>query len=296
MESKLDGFLRYLEVEKGYSPGTIEAYRLDMGKGLIPFLHQQGKFRASEVTKGDIRAYLNFLASEKGNSNAARARKLAAIKSYFNYLVESEELGANPAASIRSPKLAVKKPVYLLDDECRRLLETVSQKAQPQVKARDTAIIVLFLHTGMRVSELVSLKLANVYLEESQIKVTRKRNKEQYLPLNAEAIRVLVQYMATRSEVGNGRLFTGTAGESLNRTYIYRQVHKYLKLSGIDKGKQGPHLLRHTFCTRLHHKGVGPFVIRDLAGHKSLATTMKYITIERKEQAEAVDRLEFGTL
>jgi site-specific recombinase XerD len=73
-------------------------------------------------------------------------------------------------------------------------------------------------------------------------------------------------------------------------------VRRYLELAGIDKGKQGPHLLRHTFCTRLHQKGVAPFVIRDLAGHKSLATTMRYVKIENKEQAEAVDRLEFGTL
>ncbi|GAH88892.1 unnamed protein product, partial [marine sediment metagenome] len=77
------------------------------------------------------------------------------------------------------------------------------------------------------------------------------------------------------------------------RSYVYGIVRRYLKLAGIDKGKRGPHILRHTFCTRLHQKGVSPFTIKDLAGHKSLDTTMRYIKIENKEQAEAIDRLEF---
>ena len=86
----------------------------------------------------------------------------------------------------------------------------------------------------------------------------------------------------------------GTNGKNLDRGYIYRIVRRYLALANISKGKHGPHLFRHTFCTRLHQKGVGPFTIKDLAGHKSLNTTMRYIKIENKEQAEAIDRLEFG--
>lgn len=210
--------------------------------------------------------------------------------------MENEGLQANPAASIKSPRLAEKEPIYLAEDECLRLLEMVSQKAWPQVKERDTAMIVLFLHTGIRVSELVNLKLANVDLKGGQMKVTRKGNKEQYIHLNAETVKVLARYIAARPEAENGRLFVGTGGGNLDRTYVYNVVRKYLELAGIDKGKRGPHLLRHTFCTRLHQKGVAPFVIRDLAGHKSLATTVRYIKIESGEQAEAVDKLEFGTI
>jgi len=87
-----------------------------------------------------------------------------------------------------------------------------------------------------------------------------------------------------------------TNGNNLSRSYVYGIVRRYLKLASIDKGKRGPHILRHTFCTRLHQKGVAPFTIKDLAGHKSLNTTMRYIKIENKEQAEAIDRLEFGVL
>ena len=101
-------------------------------------------------------------------------------------------------------------------------------------------------------------------------------------------------YQATRPEARDGRFFVGTNGSNLDRAHVYNVVRRYLKLAGINKGKRGPHILRHTFCTRLHQKGVGPFTIKDLAGHKSLSTTMRYVNIENKEQAEAIDRLEFG--
>lgn len=294
MEGKLDRFLRYLEAERGFSPTTIEAYRLDLEKGLFPFLHQRGKFDVTQVTRDDIRAFLDFLTFDRGNSNAARKRKLAATKSLFNYLVETDGLKVSPAASIKSPQVPEKEPIYLTDEECICLLETVLQKAMPQVRERDMAIVVLFLHTGLRVSELVGLKLANVNLERRQIKITRKGNKEQYLHLNSESVKVLAEYLVNRPQAWDGRFFVDTSGQNLNRVDVYVTVRRYLEMAGIDKGKKDPHLLRHTFCTRLHQKGVGPFVIKDLAGHKSLSTTMRYVRIESKERSEAVDRLEFG--
>ena len=301
MRKELNRFLHYLNVEKGYSQGTIGAYQLDIGNGLIPFLHKiqiatpsARNDTVEEVTRDDIRAYLDYAAVEKGNSGVTRARKLAAIKSFFNYLVENEELKANSAASIKSPRIPEKEPVYLSEQECLRFLETIAQKAKPQVRERDMAIAILFLHAGLRVSELTNLKLTNVDLHGQQVKITRKRNKEQYLHLNGEAAAALANYLANRPQAQNGSFFVGTNGSNLTRSYVYGSIRRYLKLAGIDKGKRGPHILRHTFCTRLHQKGVTPFTIKDLAGHKSLNTTMRYVRIENKEQAEAVDRLEFG--
>jgi len=294
VRSKLNKFLHYLHIEKGFSQGTIEAYRLDIEKGLIPFLRQQRKLEVGEATKDDIRAYLDYVATDRGNCSATKARKLAAIKSFFSYLVENEGLKVNPAASIRSPRILEKEPEYLTEEECIRLLETIARKGRPRVRERDMAIAVLFLHTGLRVSELTTLKLINVDLDRDQIKITRKGNKEQYLPLNGETVSTLARYLAKRPQAQNGRFFVGTNGGNLGRRRIYGIVRRYLKLAGINKSKYGPHVLRHTFCTRLHQKGVGPFTIKDLAGHKSLNTTMRYIKIENKEQAEAIDRLEFG--
>ncbi len=294
METKVSRFLRYLEVEKGLCPSTIQAYKLDLERGLIPFLCRRGKFRAEEVTIDDIRAYLDFLAHEKCNSVAARARKLAAIKSFFNYLVENEGLHANPAASIKTPKIPEKEPAYLTDDECIRLLETVASKARPEVRERDIAIILLFLHLGIRASELVRIKLTDVDLKVGQIKLRRKGNKEQYLHVNGETRKAMRTYLARRPQAQNGTFFVGIKGGSLERTFIYNMVRRYLQMAGINKGKHGPHLLRHTFCMRLHQKGVNPFVIKELAGHRSLDTTMRYIRIEDKERVQALNSLEFG--
>ena len=118
MKSKLNKFLRYLQIEKGVPQGTIEAYQLDIEKGLIPFLQQRGKSEIAEVTRDDIRAYLDYLVVDRGNSNVTRARKLAATRSFFNYLVEIEELKANPASSIKSPRIPEVQPEYLTEEEC----------------------------------------------------------------------------------------------------------------------------------------------------------------------------------
>lgn len=296
MEKRLDRFLHYLRVEKGFPETTTQAYRLDIGKGLIPFLKQRGKSSIKRVAKDDIRAYLSHLATTKGNCSATRARKLAAVKSFFNYLVANEGLKANPAAQVPSPKIPDREPAYLTDEESIRLLRTIAREARPPLRERDTAMVVLFLHSGLRASELTNLELVNVDLESRQMKITRKGNKEQYLHLNRETTAALANYLAERPPAGNGRFFVGNDGGHLDRRYVYDLVRRYLKLAGIEKDKQGPHILRHTFCTRLHQKGVALFTIKELAGHKQIGTTMRYVRIENKEQAEAVDRLEFGIL
>ena len=281
-------------METGCSTGTIEAYRSDLQKGVLPFFRKRGRFDLSSVDKSDIRDYMDFLVSEKGNSNITRRRKLAAIKSFFNYMVENEELGINPAASIKSPKITDGKPVYLNDVECLELLKTIARVAKRKVKDRDMAMVILFLHTGLRVSELINLKLTDIDLGSAQIKVMRKGNKEQYLHLNNEAVAALRKYVANRPQTQDRHFFIGAKGQKLGRNYVYDVISRYLKLAGMDKGKWGPHLLRHTFCTRLHQKGVDPLVIKQLAGHRSLDTTMKYVSIESKEEIQALEKLELG--
>ena len=295
VKQELNRFLHYLEVEKGCSPGTIEAYQRDLEKGLFPFLQRQGVSDLRSVARDDIRAYMDFLALEKGNSNVTRRRKLASIRSLFNYLVENEKLLTNPAASIKSPKIADSKPVYLTELECLDLLKTVAKVAKPGNKDRDMAMVILFLHTGLRVSELINIKLVDIDLRSAQIKVTRKGNKQQYLHLNNETVCTLNRYlMAMQSQ--DSYVFVGCHGQKLSRTYIYGRIRRYLAAAGITKAKHGPHILRHTFCTRLHQKGVDPLVIKQLAGHQNLNTTMRYVSIESREETQALDKLQFGIL
>jgi site-specific recombinase XerD len=294
MKNELNGFLHYLEVEKGFSPGTISAYRLDISGSFLPFLFKKGKCIAKEITREDIKVYMDYLTINRKNSVVTRARKLAAIKSFFKYMVENEMLENNPAASVSSPKIPEKEPEYLTEDECIRFLETIYKESKKPVHYRDIAIATLFLHNGLRVSELISLNLSDVDFSNHQIKITRKGNKEQYLHLNGDTIKTLLDYFISRPEGQNNRFFIEANGHNLSRRYTYGIIRRYLEMAGIEKSKHGPHLLRHTFCTRLHQRGVDPFTIKDLAGHKSLNTTMRYIKIENKEEIDAIDRLEFG--
>lgn len=291
MKTRIDDFISYLKVEKGYSQRTVEEYYLDVKQSLVPFLNRQGIHNVSRVTKNSIQKYLDYLATTKGNCNATRARKLASVKTYFNYLVEAGLLKKNPASSIGSPKIASKQPSYLTESEITKLLGAVSQGARFGYYERDIALITVLLHTGMRVSELTNLKKRDIDIENGYFKIARKGRKEQYLPLNSEATTILSQYLQKRPVSGSEECFIGTDGKGMSRGSVYNIVRRYLRLAGIKKEKHGPHVLRHTFCTRLHRQGVDPFTIRALAGHKDLNTTMRYINIEARQHAAAVEKL-----
>ncbi len=212
VRARLNKFLCYLHM-RGFSQGIAEAYWLNIyRKGMIAFLPQRGKFEVEEVTRAAIQFYLDYVAISRSNCNITRARKLAAIKSFFNYLVENEGLEASPAASIRSPRIPEKEPEYLTEEEYARLLETIALKGKPRVRERDMAMAILFLNDGLRVSELVKLKLVDIDLGRSQIKITRKGNKEQYLHLNGETAGTLINYLANRPQAQNGRFFIETNG------------------------------------------------------------------------------------
>ena len=292
LKNKINSFINYLNVERGYSPRTVDEYRLDLESSLGPFLGKLGVLNVKHVTKDGVQRYLDYLAKERGNCAATRARKLASAKAYFNYLVETGVLKENPALSIRSPKIENKQPDYLTDLEINRLLDAVKHRAKPEILQRDLAMIIILLHTGLRVSELTGLKLVDIDLGTKQLKILRKGRKEQYVPLNSEAVRVLGKYLSQREQqCQTDRCFVDLKGNSLSRVSIYNIVRRYFNLAGINKDKKGPHVLRHTFCTRLHRKGVDPFIIKELAGHKNLSTTMRYVSIEDKQQAHAVEKL-----
>jgi len=156
------------------------------------------------------------------------------------------------------------------------------------------SIVLLSLHAGLKASELAELKPTDVKLGTNQVKVTRSEGKRQFLHLNDATTMVLARYLATKPQSRNGRFFVGLQGQELSRGVIYKIVRKYLDLAGIDRGKHGPDLLRHTFCTRLYRKGVDPFTIKELAGYKKLETTFKYIPLGNDGEYKAVDQLQLG--
>jgi len=291
MKTLINQFLNYLEVERGLSPRTIKAYNYDLFR-FYKFLTSCKKDDIELIHKQDIRDLLNYLANHE-NFEVSRARQLSAIKSFFKYLVKEDIIKVNPAIDIESPKIPQKEPSFLSEEEYNRLLTTIKKVATPYYKKRDIAIVSLFLSAGLRLSELVNLKLEDVDLKQNSIKIKRKGNKEQIIPLNTEISEILKQYLNSRPKIENDSFFISKRENGISARSVYHLVKKYLKKAGINKRKVGVHSLRHTFCTALLNKGVNLIVIQQLAGHRNLETTRKYLHLNNIDLRNAVNQISF---
>lgn len=286
----LNQFLDHLKIERGLSVNTIAAYKHDLSR-LASFLSENGVDDIALVTKDDIRAFLAYLANKRGNSPVTRARKQSAVNTYFKFLKKERFIKENPAEDIEIPKLPEKEPAFLSEDESKHLIETVGRVGTPFYVKRDLAIISLLLTSGIRVSELVGLKLRDVDFRQGIIRVRRKGNKQQSIPINHEAVRNLKNYLAERPESNSQYLFLSRNRQGLKQNGIYHTVRKYLNEAEIAKEKVGPHTLRHTAFTMLLNKGVNLAVIQQLAGHKSLSTTERYLHVQFADIRDAVNRI-----
>ncbi len=294
MSQHIINFGNYIQIHKGYSPLTVKAYSFDLNQFNSYLNEQELPNKIKEIKQQHIYSYLAYLShpddGKKPISVTSRARKLSSIKSFFSYLQKHKYIESNPTSFIELPNLPEKEPDYLTETEYRRLLQTVKEKATPYFLARDYSIIVMFLTTGIRVSELTSLRLEDVDLEEGFIRVIRKRNKQQTIPLNKQCIEALTVYLKTRDD-NNSHLYLSKQKSPLRSNSVYYLVKKYLEAASISKSSSGPHLLRHTCFTTLLSKGVTPIIIQELAGHTSLDTTRRYLHLNNKQVREAVNKL-----
>lgn len=295
MNELITQFLHYLEVERAFSPRTIEAYEYDLNK-FVGFLDSIKRVNIKTVSRDDIRAFLSQLARngfKKPNAEITRARKLSSIKSFFKYLVRYDILDANPASDIETPKLPQREPSYLTQEEYQRLLSIIKPNAAPAYAVRDLAIVTTFLGTGVRLSELVGLTLNSLNLDTSQksIRVRGKGNKERIIPLNEEVVIALKKYLKVRPEVATDNLFIGRLGSGLRARSVYHLIKHYLGEAGIKKEKVAVHSLRHTFGASLLRSGANLVVIQELLGHKKLETTRRYLHINDLDLRNAVDKL-----
>ncbi|HLF14469.1 MAG TPA: tyrosine recombinase XerC, partial [Bacteroidota bacterium] len=259
-------FLAYLAAEKNYSPHTVTAYAGD--------LEQFREFMAAHAGKPDadpaaadhltLRLYLGEL-TDRGIQKRSIARKLAAIRSFFRYLVRKKCLGSNPAMNLVTPKLPKKLPSFLDEPSVNAMME-LPDPATPS-GLRDRAILELLYGTGIRVGELTGLSIAGLDLEGRTVKVRGKGSKDRILPLGERAREALRSYVAARKTGGNCRpgepVFVNSKGSEMNRREIYRIVRKYISLvSEIDK--RSPHVLRHTFATHMLNNGADLRAVKEL--------------------------------
>ncbi len=279
MKQKIEAYLEHLRYERNASPHTIAAYRRDLLQFQV-FLKSK-HIRFSQVNNIVIRSFLAELYA-KAEKKSTIARKLAAIRSFFQYGVARKWLEDNPAKIVATPKQEKHVPSFLSEEEMASFLD-LPPGDKPLV-VRDRAILELLYATGIRVSELVGLNMDDLSFEERMIRVRGKGKKERLVPFGKIASKNLKFYLQRRGLINQGRsdeqaIFINYRGTRLSTRSIQRMVYRYLQYTSV-KRKISPHSLRHSFASHLLSRGADLRAIQELLGHESLATTQKYTHLD----------------
>jgi len=272
----ISSFYRYLEYEKRYSPLTLVTYKTDLGQ-FSDFLDSENISRWQDVTSKVVRRWMVELLNG-GISPVTIHRKISALKSFFRYLMREQILESNPVNGVIVPKKPKRLPVFVKEKDMDLLLDTVPF-ADNFEGIRDKFIITLLYGTGMRLSEMLNLRLSNIDFGQKVIKVLGKRNKERIIPIFRELEKEITKYLSARNtafpDAGTGILILTSKGKPAYSKLIYRVVNKYLALvSTINK--KSPHVIRHTFATALLNHGADLNAIKELLGHANLSATEIY--------------------
>jgi len=271
MKDPLAAFLRHLTLEQGASPHTIRSYRSD----LLEFVQQAGRGDASASLAGvdtrGVRAYLAHLHG-RGLDPVTIARKLAALRSWFRFLVRRGVLERNVAREVSGPRLPQKLVSFLPIDEAMALMD--AERPAGPARTRDAAVLELLYATGLRVSELAGLDLDDVDRSRQTVRVLGKGRKERIVPYGSRAAGALARYLADRG-ADRGALFANRRGGRLTVRAIHSIVRRSARACGITR-RVSPHTLRHTFATHLLDAGADLRVIQEFLGHSRLSTTQRY--------------------
>jgi tyrosine recombinase XerC len=282
-------YLEHLTAEKNYSAHTAAAYAVDLAQ-FYEFLvrHFAGEdVQLARIDHLTIRLFLGDLL-EHGKSKKSAARKLAAVRSFFKYLVKLKKISYNPGAHVMMSRLPKRLPSFMDEASVGRLME--APDGATAVGIRDRAMLELLYGTGIRLSELVGLRIADVDFYNSTLKVLGKGRKHRIVPLGRKAADALKKYLARRDELAGASrtggpeagIFVSVRGLPMSSRTVYRVVHSWIgAVSEIEK--RSPHVLRHTFATHLLNRGADLRAVKELLGHESLSTTQLYthVTVDR---------------
>lgn len=302
-------FLNYSSTIRGKSDSTIEAYGYDLGlffrfikmhRRLVPvdipfdeiLIHDIDDEILRKVTLSEIYAFLSFTDKKRKNSTYARARKTACIKTFFKYLsVKARIIDKDPTVELERPKIKKRNPVYLTLDESLSLLRSMD-KENINYK-RDYCILTLFLNCGLRLSELVSIRISKI--KEDTLTVIGKGNKERVVYLNHACISSLNEYMTIRSKIETDDqykdyLFLSTHRRPINKRTVEILVKKHVQHAGLTDEKYSPHKLRHTAATLMYKHGkVDIRSLQMILGHENVSTTQIYTHVDNESLREAVN-------
>jgi len=279
MDVYIQSFLNYLRTEKDASPHTVINYSIDLNEFAVCMGGPKAK-NIMDIEYLDIRAFLASF-KDKKYSKSTIARKLAALRSFFKYLLREKVIVSNPTSAVPTPKRNKTLPSFLDVKEVERLLEAPSGVTMQA--CRDKAILELLYSSGLRVSELVQLDSNGVDLLSGLVKVKGKGKKERIVPIGSWAIKALEAYLAHRASKADSRtpLFVNRMNARLTDRSIRRMIEKYRRQAGIAK-PISPHTLRHSFATHLLEGGTDLRYIQELLGHAHSKTTEIYTHVSTK--------------
>ncbi len=303
-------FLIYMQNIKNRSKSTIREYNYDL-RDAFRFLKlykiDKVKFNninnelleetditsldidfVKKIELSDLYEYLNYLSNVRSDKPTTRARKIAALKSFFNFMTFKQKiLDKNPAVELETPKLSKRLPKYLSLDESVALLNSIEGKFEK----RDTCIITLFLNCGLRLSELVAINFKDI--KEDSLRVVGKGDKERSVYLNNACQKALKEHIATRPKDVKDKdaLFVSERGTRIGKRTVEMMVKKYITLAGLDPKKYSPHKLRHTAATLMHkYGGVDIRSLQQILGHESVSTTEIYTHVDSEQVKEALEK------
>lgn len=313
--SVIRDFMAYKSAIQGCSSRTVDEYMLDLRtffrfliatrEGLPTIGEEFEKIDirgvdlelVKSVSTEEIYSFLMYAGSTRGNQNAAKARKLSALKAFYRYLVSKKHyFEKDPTANIESPKKRQSLPKFLTLEESLALLEAVKNDKESKTVARDFAIVTLFLNCGMRVSELVGINLSDLDRELRSLRVIGKGNKERIVYLNDACREALVSYIQERVEeehnerLNTNALFLSSRHQRISVKTVQWMVYKYLDIAGLESKHFSVHKLRHTAATLMYQSGnVDVRVLKDILGHEQLNTTQIYTHVSNRSMEEAMN-------
>ncbi|MDA9161792.1 tyrosine-type recombinase/integrase [Crocinitomicaceae bacterium] len=267
-----DKFISYLQFEKRYSNHTILAYQQDLDS-FKEFAELEKITEFSDLSSSFIRSWIVYLI-EGGMKNKSVNRKLASLRTFYRWLRKEGVVDHSPMTKVIGPKSEKHLPVFAKESELSlpNMEHLFTEDFSGQ---RDALMLELFYQTGMRLSELIGLKIYDV--QGNQVKVLGKRNKERIIPISDGLVKQIELYVIARKDVAqnNDSLLVLNSGNKLYPTFAYRKINYYLgEVTSLDK--KSPHILRHTFATHMLNRGTGLETLKDLLGHANLAATQVY--------------------
>ncbi|MVN22025.1 site-specific tyrosine recombinase XerD [Mucilaginibacter arboris] len=288
--STINGFRSYLKLEKFLSPNSVDAYLQDMNKLQQFALSLQPERKPETITSQDLKAFIQWI-NELGMTSASQARTLSGIKAFYKFMLMENLLSHNPAELIESPRMQRKLPDTLSIVDIDALIGAIDL-SKPDGFRNKTMLEVLY-SCGLRVTELITLKISNLYLEDDFVKIVGKGNKERLVPIGEQAQKLLKIYLReirVHFNIKKGQedfVFLSKRGAALSRVMIFMIIKDLAEKIGLKKSIS-PHTFRHSFATHLIEGGADLRAVQEMLGHESITTTEIYTHLDREYLRETI--------